>query len=121
MYKYIYIYISVPRLRAAALPLEAVHLVGGAVHDLIEYVCMYIYIYVYTYTHIYIYIYVVYIYIYIERERDTYTFIHICDTCGEWGKIYHVRSLLGWPETRLAQNTLNYLEIAEITLKHKKT
>ena len=36
-----------------------------------------------------------YTYIYIYIERYMYT--------------YHMRNLLGWLETRLAQNTLNYL------------
>ena len=30
-----------------------------------------------------------------------------------------MRNLLGWLETRLAQNTLDYLKIAQITLNNK--
>ena len=35
--------------------------------------------------------------------------------------IIYTRKLLGWLETRLAQNTLDYIEIVLITLKIKKT
>ena len=36
-------------------------------------------------------------------------------------KVYYMRNLLGWLETRLAQNTSNYLGIAKLTLNNKPT
>ena len=84
-----------------------------------EHIHIYIHINCICVYHIYIY---VYIYIYIERERDTY--IYNTDVATEPQRhgltnILYMRYLLSWLETRLAQNTFTYLEIAQITLKHQ--
>ena len=73
---------------------------------------MYIYIYIYTY---YIYIYI-YIYIHTYRWPHEEKASRPLRVEG----MSSMRSLPGWLETRLAQITLNYLNIVLITLNKLK-
>ena len=62
---------------------------------------MYIYIYVIC---VYIYIYILFLYTHIDIYIYIYMYVHT--SC----EMLYMRNLLGWLETRLAQNTLHYLK-----------
>ena len=99
----------------------------------ILHMCMYIYIYIHTCTHntyIYIYIYIciyitdIYIYIMYSHFPVGAQVTRSAGRSAYQGKphilyvevfiLYMFHILLGWLETRLAQITLNYIELARI-------
>ena len=74
--------------------------------------------------HTYIYIYI-YIHRYIEREIDLpgghRGHVPEAHRGEDLKAITDMRNLLGWLETRLAQNTLSYINIAQTTSSNNNT